>query len=216
MASAAALPFADGSFHAVISNHSLEHFERLDLCVAEIGRILAPGAFVYVAIPDSSTFTDRLYRWLARGGGHVNQISDVHVIPRLIGMDLAATRLLCTSLSFLNRRNISGRPPRKLLLFANGRESVIRALVYGLRTVDRWFGWRTCVYGWAYYFGDLDGVETNTWSNVCVGCGSASPSAYLEIAGRVRRRSFLPWLFTCPVCETSNYFTDDADFRNLH
>ncbi len=219
-ASAAALPFADRSFHAVVSNHSLEHFENLESCIQEIARILAPGAFVYVAIPDASTFTDRVYRWLARGGGHVNQISDVHAIPRLIGastgLHLAVTRVLCTSLSFLNRRNITGRPPRKLWLFANGRESVLRALVYWLRILDRWFGWRTSVYGWAYYFGDnLEPVDSATASNVCIRCGSASPSPFLEIAGRVLHRRFRPPVYRCPVCDTRNYFTSDACLRDL-
>jgi SAM-dependent methyltransferase len=219
MASAAALPFGDRSFNAVISNHSLEHFENLETCIQEIARVLAPVSFIFIAIPDASTFTDRLYRWLASGGGHVNQIQDVHAIPRLIGassgLPLAATRVLCTSLSFINRRNIVGKPPGKLLLLANGRESVIRALVYVLRTLDRWLGWRTSVYGWAYYFGQLDGVDTTTASNVCIGCGSSHPSRFLESSDRVKRRRFRRSLYTCPACETRNYFTDDASFRSL-
>ncbi len=218
--SASALPFADRSFQAVVSNHSLEHFENLDTCIQEIARVLAPGAFVYVAIPDSSTLTDHVYRWLANGGGHINQISDVHAVPRLISgstrSPLAVTRVLCTSLSFLNRRNIAGRPPRKLWLFGNGRESVIRTLVYALRLLDRTLGCRLSVYGWAYYFGEnLDPVDSAASSNVCVGCGSASPSAYLEIAGFVRRRRLRPPVFLCPVCKTRNYFTSDTGFSHL-
>ncbi len=222
MASAAALPFADRTVHAIVSNHSLEHFDNLGACISEIGRVLAPGAFVFIAIPDSSTFTDRVYRWLARGGGHVNQISDVHEVPRLIGaatgLNVAVTRVLCTSFSFLNRRNWPGRPPRKLWLFANGRESAIRILVYSLRLLDRWFGSRTSVYGWAYYFGEFspeEDLSSITASNVCIRCGSASPSEYLEIARCVQRRRFLPPLFLCPVCQTRNYFTADASFLHL-
>ena len=69
---AARLPFADRVFDAVISNHSLEHFDDLAGALAEIGRVLKPSGALYIAVPDASTFCDRLYRWLARGGGHVN------------------------------------------------------------------------------------------------------------------------------------------------
>jgi len=71
-ARAEALPFRDGQFAAIISNHSLEHFERLEESLHEIGRVVARNGFLYVAVPDSSTVTDRIYRWLAHGGGHVN------------------------------------------------------------------------------------------------------------------------------------------------
>lgn len=77
LADAAALPFASASFDAVVANHSLEHFADLDGALGEIGRVLAPAGALYIAVPDATTFTDRLYRWLARGGGHVNRFSSV-------------------------------------------------------------------------------------------------------------------------------------------
>src|SRR4051812_28612579 len=67
---AARMPFATASFAAVISNHSLEHFVELDATVREIGRVLRPDAALYIAVPDSTTLTDRIYRWLGKGGGH--------------------------------------------------------------------------------------------------------------------------------------------------
>ncbi len=63
------LPFADRTFDAVISNHSLEHFEDLAGALGEIGRVLKPSGAVHIVVPDASTFCHRGYRWLARGGG---------------------------------------------------------------------------------------------------------------------------------------------------
>src|SRR4051812_30871317 len=69
---AAKLPFADGTFAAVISNHSLEHFDNLAGALSEIRRVISPDGALYIAVPDATTLTDRIYRWLASGGGHVN------------------------------------------------------------------------------------------------------------------------------------------------
>src|SRR5712692_2000149 len=213
--SASRLPFASQSFNALILNHSFEHFENLPDCVSEIARVLAPGAFLYIAVPDASTFTDRVYRWLGRGGGHVNLFTDAAVIPRMItaatGLKHAGTRVLCTSLSFLNRRNIVSRPPRKLLLFAYGHEGFLRALNLVLRRLDRWLHWRTSVYGWAFYFGDSLTPDRGTWTNVCVRCGSGHPSASLERTGMVTHRRFLPPIYTCSKCGTRNFFTKDEN-----
>ncbi len=69
---ASQLPFADRTFAAVICNHSLEHFDDLHAALREIGRIIHPIGALFISVPDASTVTDKLYRWLARGGGHVN------------------------------------------------------------------------------------------------------------------------------------------------
>ena len=213
--SAAQLAFRNGSFRAIISNHSLEHFENLSACVAEISRVLDKHGDLYIAVPDASTFTDRIYRWLGRGGGHVNAFTRAADVARLFtdatGLPLAGTRVLCTSLSFLNRRNISGRAPRKLLLFAGGSEHFVRVLSYTLRSIDRWFHLRASVYGWAFFFGRHLTPDLTAWSNVCIRCGSGTPSARLK---PIRRR-FLPDLFVCPSCGTRNYFTDDDEFQYL-
>ena len=83
-ADAARLPFADSAFDAVISNHSLEHFHDLAGSLAEIGRVLKPNGALYVAVPDASTFCDRLYRWLSRGGGHVNAFTSAEELAARI------------------------------------------------------------------------------------------------------------------------------------
>ena len=200
-------------------NHSLEHFEDLSGSVSEIARVLAEDGFLYVAVPDASTFTDRVYRWLGRGGGHVNPFTDAAAVVRMFtestGLRHAGTRVLATSLSFLNRRNMESRRPRRLLLFGNGNEHVVRSLTYALRCFDRRFQRRASVYGWAFFFGAGLAPDSGVWSNVCVRCGSGVASTVLERDGRVTRRRWLPDVYRCPCCGTRNFFTDDEGFRYL-
>jgi SAM-dependent methyltransferase len=193
------LPFSDGSFAAVISNHSLEHFEALDVVLAEIGRVVGQGGALFVAVPDASTLTDRIYRWLGRGGGHVNRFTSAEDVARKIecgtGLRHVATKTLWSSLSFLNRSGAPRPLPRRLWLVGGGFEAVLRGYVRLSRHVDRWFGTRTGVYGWAFYFGEGYGpVDTTEWVNVCVRCGSGFPESLLKGRGTYR----------CPNCGTLN------------
>src|SRR5689334_15172904 len=77
---AQSLPFASESFDAVILNHSLEHITDPKAVLSEIRRVMRRPGYLYVAVPDASPLTDRLYRWIARGGGHVNFFSDEHSV----------------------------------------------------------------------------------------------------------------------------------------
>jgi SAM-dependent methyltransferase len=174
------LPFADGSFAAVISNHSLEHFDDLEGVLREIRRVVRPDGALFVAVPDASTLTDRIYRWLGRGGGHVNAFTNAGdlaaQIERATGLRHVATRTLWSSLSFLNRTRAPRPLPLRLWLVGGGFEAVLRGYVRLSRGLDRRFGTRTGLYGWAFYFGSIPGVvDTSEWRNVCVRCGSGSP-----------------------------------------
>ncbi len=214
-ANAAQLPFRDSVFDAVICNHSLEHFENLDGALLELKRTANQNAAVFVAVPDANTLTDRVYRWLARGGGHVNGWrSERHLARQIesqIQLNHQGTRLLLTSLSFLNRKNRIAPPPKRLFLLAGGSESALILLNYVLRVIDRLLGTRLAVYGWAMYFGHVPGpIDTRPWTNVCVRCGSGHRADSLIKAGRIQHRSLVWWIWTCPICETKNLFTDDA------
>ena len=203
-ADAAHLPFASKCFDAVVSNHSLEHFADLDRALAEIGRVLARPGALFIAVPDASTFTDRLYRWLAKGGGHLNSFTSAPAlaahIERFVGIPCTGVRVLHTSLSFLNPHNRRAPAPRKLLLLAGGREPFLIALTFLLRSADRIFGTRLSVYGWALCFG-CEPAEAGSWTNVCVRCGSGHPARELR-PGAAR-------LYRCPSCGARNLFTPD-------
>jgi SAM-dependent methyltransferase len=211
------LPFRDQSFNAVIMNHSLEHFENPENVLKEVRRVLRDPAFLYVAVPDASTLTDRVYRWLGRGGGHVNQFSDGDALVKLIqaqtGLAHIGTRLLFTSLSFLNRHNWKTKPPRRVYLVGGGSERILRLATFILRRIDRLAGTRTSIYGWACCFGPALEFDAHARSNVCVRCGSGHSSGALLESGRVEKRALGMRSFRCPLCGAENYFTDDAAFR---
>lgn len=213
------LPFADRSFHAVILNHSLEHFLDPAAVLSEIKRIVRHPACLWVAVPDASTITDRLYRWLGRGGGHANQFSDIDALVRLVekqtALPHAGTRLLFTSFSFLNRHNTRGKKPRRIYLIGGGAEWLLRLGTLLLRKADQHLGTRASVYGWACCFGSAVDFDTRPWSNVCVRCGSGHASGWLLMSGQVRRGLLGMRLFRCPGCGTENYFTDDRAYLSM-
>jgi len=207
------LPFKENSFDAVILNHSLEHILEPARALSEIARVMRRPGSLYIAVPDASTITDRIYRWLGRGGGHVNPFTSVIELVRLVsgqtGLPSAGTRLLFTSLSFLNRRNIRTRIPRRLYLLGGGAEWVLRLGTLLLRLCDRYFHTRLSVYGWAFWFGAVADIDNRPWSNVCIRCGSGEPSSQLLARGLVWRNTMGLRAYRCPACSTKNYFTDD-------
>jgi SAM-dependent methyltransferase len=211
---AAALPFPNGCFDVIVCNHSVEHFADLPAALAEIRRVLAPGGLLFVSVPDASTLTDRLYRWLARGGGHLNAFRSfaqlVSAVESGASLHLLSARVLCTSLSFLNRRNHPSRPPRKLWLLGGGAEPALRWLTRLFRLSDRWLGSRASVYGWRCTFGPVAPPRTPEceppWTNVCIRCGSGHPSDSLSRDGAS---------YSCPNCRARNFFTDDDRYAQL-
>lgn len=203
------LPFRDGSFAAVIANHSLEHIDDLPGALKEVGRVVRDRGAFFASVPDAGTFTDILYRWLARGGGHVNAFTQerqvVEMAERLTGLRFAGSRVLLSSLSFLNRRNAPAPRPRKLLLLGGGAEWTLRVYVFFSRLLDRLFGTRFSVYGWAFYFGAIPRpIDTQVWANVCVGCGSGCSREELVSSNRIQRSWIFLRSYECPVCGVRN------------
>ena len=211
---AAKLPFRNRTFAAVISNHSLEHFDDLTGALREIGRVIQPDGSLFVAVPDASTLTDKIYRWLGKGGGHVNAFTSAEETAALIaaatGLHHVATRTLCSSLSFLNRRKSPRPTPRRLLLLGGGYEWSLFLYAWLSRRLDRWLNTRTSVYGWAFYFGNVaEPIDTTTWVNVCLRCGSGCPAATLLREFRVRIRFPGLRVFRCPQCGAMNPLISD-------
>jgi SAM-dependent methyltransferase len=218
-ADASNLPFKASVFDAILCNHSLEHFPDLFRSLGEIGRVLKSNGVLYISVPFSESVTDRLYRWLSEGGGHVNQFKSADEVERIVarstGLPLIAMRPLCTSLSFLNPANSPRPRPRKLLFLLNGYEPFLRLLTFVLRMLDRTFGTKNSLYGWAFYFGaPKDSIDTQVWTNVCVRCGAGHPELALRRSGLVKARRLLPSIYRCPRCDARNFFT--ADDIGLH
>ncbi len=214
-ADAAWLPFRDGAFDAIISNHSLEHVSDLAGTMREIGRVIRRDGALFVAVPDAATLTDRLYRWLLHGGGHLNAFRSAGQLSAAIssatGLDLVATRVLHSSLRFLLHSNYKPRPPRRLWIVGNGNPTITAFLTYALRQLDRVLGTRSSVYGWAFYFGNLrESVGIDAWTNVCIRCGTGHSQASLVERGRVRRQVVLFKSYLCPMCGAWNLFTSDV------
>ena len=209
-ADAAALPFPSALFDAIIANHSLEHVGDLDGTLREIGRVIQPGGALYIAVPDADTFADRFYRWLGEGGGHVNAFTNDRdlcaAIAAATGLPHAATRLLHSGYSFLNRKIHA--MPRRAYLCGGGYEWTLRLATHAFRLSDRWFHTRLSVYGWACYFGSVAPIDPAPRSNVCIRCGSGHAAAWLGALGRVKRFGLIRY-YACPACGARNLYTGD-------
>lgn len=217
---AARLPFRDGAFDAVICNHGLEHFERLKPALREIGRVLAPGGAVFATVPDAGTLTDRLYRFLASGGGHVNFFRSPDQVAALVSeqtaLPLRGWRTLFTSLSFLHPANRGQRRNRRFLLLLGAGERALRVATWLFRQADRRLGTRLAIYGWAFYFGSVeDAGSGGPWTNVCIRCGAGHPSDFLAPSGQLKR-PFGVRTYKCPRCGTENFLTDDRHFARAN
>jgi SAM-dependent methyltransferase len=212
-ADAARLPFRARAFDAVVCNHGLEHFKELKPALQELGRVLKSGGALFVSVPDATTLQDRLYRWALKGGGHVNLFDKPVKLAEMLawysGLPHVATKTLHASFSFLNRRNTPRPGLRRWLLFWWRWEGALAVLTAALRFVDRRCGAGTSVYGWAMYFGNVpEPVVLLPWTNVCVRCGQAHPSAWLAEIGAVRRR--LLSMYACPACGAANFYSKDT------
>jgi len=212
-ADAAFLPFPSACFDLIVSNHSLEHFVELERTVREIGRVVKPQGVLYVAVPDAGTLTDRIYRWMGRGGGHVNAFRGpsevIALIERWTPLKHRSTTILFSSLSFLNVHNQPGRPQRKLGLFAYGNECFLAWLVWTLRSLDQAMGTRLSVYGWSFRFGDTPPETHAPWHNVCVRCGSGASERFLRGCCTVIRLPAGVDRYACPNCGAPNLMSAD-------
>jgi len=82
------------------------------------------------------------------------------------------------------------------------------------RRIDRWLHTRSGILGWEFYFGKrVESVDATAWVNVCVRCGSGSPSSFLRAEGSIR--SVFPGIrvYRCPHCGGTNPFINDSNGR---
>jgi SAM-dependent methyltransferase len=206
------LPFKASLFDLVIANHSLEHFLGASQVLAEIGRVIKPTGGLYIAVPDGGSVSDGLYRWVASGGGHVNQFTDEsQLAEQVVGatsLTFNGVTVLYSGFTFLNVKNAKARCPRKVVVMTGGSEVFLSFLTLGLRFVDRLLQTRLSTYGWALYFGSISPPRQLARTNVCVRCGSAHGADWLVRMSLVRGRRWLR-RYNCPLCSCLNFWTSD-------
>ena len=218
-ADAARLPFPSRTFDAVILNHTLEHFVRLKRALQEIGRVVRRDGAIYVAVPDARTLTDRIYRKVYAGaGGHVNLFGSESELTTMLswyfGLPHVATRVLCSSLAFLNSRNTRDPAVKRQMRCPALWEPLLSALIALLRLADHGLHTRAGIYGWAFYFGSVpEAVDPTPRTNVCVRCGQAHASDWLWDLGAVRKRWIWFRAYRCPDCGAANFLAQDRDFH---
>ena len=217
-ADAARLPFPAAAFDAVVCNHTLEHFEDLDSALKEIGRVVKRSGAFFASLPDASTITDRFYRWLADGGGHVNQVTSapqlIERIEAATGLRHTGSRILLSSFAFVNEKNNPAGPTKQIVgRLGLDHEGSLVVITWLLRRLDSLFGTRTSIYGWAFWFGAIPGaIDPKTWANVCVRCGSGDSSEYLLSRNLVKGKRWFR-RYSCPSCGTTNLFATDRSMR---
>ena len=115
---AEALPYADGSFSAIVSFDTLEHVQNLQAAIREIARVLAPGG-VFVFDTINRTLLARIVViWYGEhfpSGGLVPGLHNYHDFIKPIELQTLLTR------SGLQVRELTGFMPRG---FVNGRFSM--------------------------------------------------------------------------------------------
>ena len=192
------LPFAGQSFDLVICHHTLEHFHDIHSTIAEIRRVLRPEGRLFVSVPDGKSFSDRLYRFLLCGGGHLQRFTFASIVGEVESgtrLHLAGSKELASSFIFVDRRNFVPAPlgalpgplPRRMRwmgvlpawCFSGAR------MFLNVATRSR--------YGWALAFAPEKCIpeEEPVTRNVCMSCG----------AGIEQPTEHVAWLFyRCPYC----------------
>ncbi len=207
------LPFRDGAFDLVISNHSMEHFADAAGAIAEIGRVLAPGGRLFVSVPEGASFADWLYRAMFCGGDHFQRFSFLSLkdaIESGTSVRLVAWKELSTSFTFVEKLNFISAPigrlpgplPRRMRWLGTLPvwffDAWRVALNVASRATDRALGTSFSRYGWAFAFDSSAStvIQEPGCLNVCMSCGSGIENAAAYRVGRFRYR--------CPDCARLN------------
>ena len=213
------LPFASRSFDLVICHHSLEHFLDAPGAIREIRRVLKPEGRLFVSVPDAKSFSDRLYRLLLCGGGHLQRFSFESVVCAIesgTSLHLAGWRELFTSFIFVDKRSFVAAPRGRLPGPLPRRMRWLGHLPYwcfdatrlflnlGSRCADSLLSTKLSRYGWALAFVPEERppqCERGSL-NVCMSCGAG--------IDHPRANRLVRLLYRCPYCSGLNFrFADE-------
>lgn len=137
-ADAAALPFPDGSFDAVVLGEVLEHLQDDAGALREARRVLRPGGVVAVSVPRNPAWYGGSDRW----AGHVRRYSREALLAAFRAAELDVER--CTAWGFpvsaLYHRTVYERHlDRRGAAPPTGRQRPALAVLRALLQVDRLF-----------------------------------------------------------------------------
>ncbi len=218
------LPLGDAVADVVVCNHSLEHFPEPGRALNEIDRVLKPGGFCWIAVPDGRSVDDRLYRFLFAGGGHLNRFSIdsfLRTLNSATELNLVSFKDLYSGFVFLvpptkQRLQYFPQPARAIFSIAPARmvRFSARWFAYLTRRIDRLLGSHTSRYGWGFVLQKSTvGAAVRRmpdYVNVCVGCGAGHPAESL-----MPDRGYLGFVrsYRCPSCGARNLFSDGPGCR---
>jgi SAM-dependent methyltransferase len=206
------LPFKNRSFSLVICNHTMEHFPNPHHTLLEVGRVLTPDGMLIITIPDGYGFDDSLYRFVMKGGGHVNRFSFdkiVDLVEEAASIRLVRWHELYSSYVYIKKPSPAVLPhlPRRLRWLSRLPVWAFVAMQFTLnifcRYVARIADPRIALYGWALYFrrDNESLIHAPGWINVCRCCGAGHRATSLA---KMRLARFL---YRCPSCKAINpYF----------
>lgn len=195
---ASALPFRQNCFDLIICHHSLEHFPDANAVMLEIARTLKPSGRLFISVPDGRSFSDRLYRLLLCGGGHVQQFTFaglVSLVESETDLRLTAWKRLYSSFNYLDKKTFQPAPlgmhpgplPRRMRWLGLLPEVAITGLRAFLniatRQWDHYAGSGLSLYGWALAFEvspQRQPVEEPASRNVCMKCGTGAAQDEIE------------------------------------
>lgn len=211
------LPIRTAIADVVVCNHSLEHFPDPKSALGEVDRVLKPGGFCWIAVPDGYSLDDRLYRFLFAGGGHLSRFSVesfLRAVQEATELNLVSFKDLFSGFVYLappnpERLKYFPQPARTMFSLAPARGLLFLArwLAHLTRSADRLFGSHMSRYGWGFVLqkGPVSGELRHlpNYVNVCVGCGAGHPAAAL-----VTERERLGWApsYRCPLCGVRNIY----------
>jgi len=187
------LPYGDRSFDLIISNFVMEHVGDFAAAIDEIARVLKPGGYFYMAVPNARSFEDALYRGIYAGGGHLQR----HSFESVVGTVYARTPLKL--LSYLEW------PGGFTFLLDREALRILAARV--IEACRESLGIDICARSnYIFVFQLGDGLGRRTVAAVCGYCGSEAPA---DIEGGHE--------WTCPNCRRQNgtHVHQDADDDQL-
>jgi len=190
------LPYGERSFDLIISNFVMEHVGDFAVAIDEVARVLKPGGYFYMAVPNARSFEDALYRGIYDGGGHLQR----HSFESVVGTVYARTPLKL--LSYLEW------PAGFTFLLDREALRVLTARVIGACRESLGIDIRARS-NYIFVFRLGEGLGRRTVAAVCGYCGGEAPADVADVdEGQ-------GWI--CPNCGRQNgtHARQDADDDQL-